>query len=130
MLFSQLFFAFFFFFNDTATTEIYTLSLHDALPISVDHVLARLVLLEPGHPRLLGRVAYHPGHRHVAHVLLHDLLGLLVVLEPRLRVAGVAPGFELLVEGVVDPRLALAGRSLAVERVEVLVVRVWIVHEP
>src|SRR3989449_11024682 len=27
-------FRFFFFFNDTATTEIYTLSLHDALPIS------------------------------------------------------------------------------------------------
>src|SRR3712207_7463600 len=31
----------FFFFNDTATTEIYTLSLHDALPISLrddDHL--------------------------------------------------------------------------------------------
>src|SRR2546422_9305082 len=27
-------FCVFFFFNDTATTEIYTLSLHDALPIS------------------------------------------------------------------------------------------------
>src|SRR6266850_7907596 len=27
----------FFFFNDTATTEIYTLSLHDALPISLAH---------------------------------------------------------------------------------------------
>ena len=27
-------FLFFFFFHDTATTEIYTLSLHDALPIS------------------------------------------------------------------------------------------------
>src|SRR2546428_5069295 len=27
---------FFFFFNDTATTEIYTLSLHDALPILRD----------------------------------------------------------------------------------------------
>ena len=27
----------FFFFNDTATTEIYTLSLHDALPISPYH---------------------------------------------------------------------------------------------
>src|SRR2546426_11822424 len=27
----------FFFFNDTATTEIYTLSLHDALPISFYH---------------------------------------------------------------------------------------------
>ena len=25
-----------FFFNDTATTEIYTLSLHDALPISLE----------------------------------------------------------------------------------------------
>src|SRR5258708_18543767 len=28
-------FRFLFFFNDTATTEIYTLSLHDALPISL-----------------------------------------------------------------------------------------------
>src|SRR2546429_7096753 len=28
------YFSFFFFFNDTATTEIYTLSLHHALPIS------------------------------------------------------------------------------------------------
>src|SRR5256885_16338420 len=28
-----------FFFNDTATTEIYTLSLHDALPISAPHEL-------------------------------------------------------------------------------------------
>src|SRR3989454_9895793 len=28
----------FFFFNDTATTEIYTLSLHDALPISRDSI--------------------------------------------------------------------------------------------
>src|SRR2546430_12610911 len=29
-----LYYVLFFFFNDTATTEIYTLSLHDALPIS------------------------------------------------------------------------------------------------
>src|SRR2546428_6139148 len=28
----------FFFFNDTATTEIYTLSLHDALPISLERI--------------------------------------------------------------------------------------------
>src|SRR3712207_8003833 len=44
---------FFFFFNDTATTEIYTLSLHDALPIlarpadSVSRV-ARGETTEPG----------------------------------------------------------------------------------
>src|SRR5215208_8043822 len=31
---SVFFYVSFFFFNDTATTEIYTLSLHDALPIS------------------------------------------------------------------------------------------------
>src|SRR3712207_7725177 len=31
----------FFFFNDTATTEIYTLSLHDALPISCHVAAAR-----------------------------------------------------------------------------------------
>src|SRR5256885_9893751 len=32
---------FFFFFNDTATTEIYTLSLHDALPISLTRARSR-----------------------------------------------------------------------------------------
>src|SRR6266576_2589223 len=31
---------FFFFFNDTATTEIYTLSLHDALPVSANPLIA------------------------------------------------------------------------------------------
>src|SRR5687768_17725201 len=39
---------YFFFFNDTATTEIYTLSLHDALPI-----LARR-LAEMGHDEVIG----------------------------------------------------------------------------
>src|SRR2546425_9584597 len=43
-------FCFFFFFNDTATTEIYTLSLHDALPIS------------PSRPGLGTR----PGRGHLA----------------------------------------------------------------
>src|SRR3712207_7219669 len=37
----------FFFFNDTATTEIYTLSLHDALPISDLH------LAPPNYDRVL-----------------------------------------------------------------------------
>src|SRR6266705_1072687 len=35
--FTQCMICCFFFFNDTATTEIYTLSLHDALPIRRDH---------------------------------------------------------------------------------------------
>src|SRR5258708_13265273 len=37
----------FFFFNDTATTEIYTLSLHDALPILLD-VLVQLLARDAG----------------------------------------------------------------------------------
>src|SRR2546430_15108833 len=45
---------FFFFFNDTATTEIYTLSLHDALPICGEP-LARLALAE-----VVDRVRHRP----------------------------------------------------------------------
>src|SRR2546429_9153974 len=38
-------FSVFFFFNDTATTEIYTLSLHDALPIlGISNLLVRLFM--------------------------------------------------------------------------------------
>src|SRR3712207_6945988 len=47
----------FFFFNDTATTEIYTLSLHDALPISCAR--GRLALAQHLPPALrfdLGRL--------------------------------------------------------------------------
>src|SRR2546430_9656554 len=41
----------FFFFNDTATTEIYTLSLHDALPISrsIEVAPGSVVELDPRH---------------------------------------------------------------------------------
>src|SRR6266487_2699382 len=44
------FFFRFFFFNDTATTEIYTLSLHDALPIRLDDldVICAVLGCEPG----------------------------------------------------------------------------------
>src|SRR2546430_12565512 len=45
---------FFFFFNDTATTEIYTLSLHDALPIFATRGL-RLLQEGRGRPLRLGR---------------------------------------------------------------------------
>src|ERR1039458_10896004 len=45
-------FLLFFFFNDTATTEIYTLSLHDALPICEERRPAHDPLLR-GRPALL-----------------------------------------------------------------------------
>src|SRR2546427_3121738 len=41
----------FFFFNDTATTEIYTLSLHDALPISQPRERHRALEAERLFPR-------------------------------------------------------------------------------
>src|SRR2546428_13513397 len=50
-----MFTVYFFFFNDTATTEIYTLSLHDALPISITSIiLIKLIRVSLGtvrHPR-------------------------------------------------------------------------------
>src|SRR3989449_6428229 len=48
----------FFFFNDTATTEIYTLSLHDALPICMSGELVVGGSTIPGEyvlPALIGR---------------------------------------------------------------------------
>src|SRR3712207_8279889 len=45
----------FFFFNDTATTEIYTLSLHDALPISGAAGANRVVRLPDAGDRLTWR---------------------------------------------------------------------------
>src|SRR2546430_17721499 len=69
----------FFFFNDTATTEIYTLSLHDALPIAWPrNTQARAI-----HPRVDGRAAKNflpPGvarnacHRPGSHVGISLLL--------------------------------------------------------
>src|SRR2546425_9331287 len=47
---------FFFFFNDTATTEIYTLSLHDALPISIrPGVEKRMKSNAPGRARQISQ---------------------------------------------------------------------------
>src|SRR5687767_15737159 len=48
----------FFFFNDTATTEIYTLSLHDALPISTWTLMALM-----RRPRLISGAGRSAGRR-------------------------------------------------------------------
>src|SRR2546430_13649022 len=57
----------FFFFNDTATTEIYTLSLHDALPISQRDAHAiprqRLVVDDQGAHAILSGHPRAPGKR-------------------------------------------------------------------
>src|SRR3712207_8350599 len=50
--------ALFFFFNDTATTEIYTLSLHDALPIFPGKQLEKSI---PQTMKILGQVFQEEG---------------------------------------------------------------------
>src|SRR2546430_5818412 len=66
---------FFFFFNDTATTEIYTLSLHDALPICAfidarSHIIRcqRIVRCETKIQRVLQLV----GARQVLAIILRS----------------------------------------------------------
>src|SRR2546426_11890678 len=65
-------YSFFFFFNDTATTEIYTLSLHDALPISVGRRRARRRRDLDRRRQRIGRKVV--GHRRVfaQHALERD----------------------------------------------------------
>src|SRR3712207_8174941 len=53
---------FFVFFNDTATTEIYTLSLHDALPISGTKQTIRSLSATPSRPaNSCSKVPRRPG---------------------------------------------------------------------
>src|SRR5258707_11076193 len=59
----------FFFFNDTATTEIYTLSLHDALPISPAAPRARARTLPLVQPR--GELAELLTAQYPQHPLKH-----------------------------------------------------------
>src|SRR3712207_9185244 len=63
----------YFFFNDTATTEIYTLSLHDALPIWVGDQIVEAIR----------------AHRDVSKAQARDraieMLGLVGIPEPRKR---------------------------------------------
>src|SRR5260221_7843517 len=73
----------FFFFNDTATTEIYTLSLHDALPIYRGLPLRYVVVVR--HQVIVGIAAEHQmkhaafsqnaAHTNVAALCLHQAAG-------------------------------------------------------
>ena len=62
---------FFFFFNDTATTEIYTLSLHDALPIFFNYIINRTIshLLLPHMTAITAIKRTTSGSHNHAHIL-------------------------------------------------------------
>src|SRR5260221_5277881 len=105
----------FFFFNDTATTEIYTLSLHDALPIYVS-----------GHPRraevadlyswVRPRIAV-PVHGEALHLAEHAALARKAGVPEQVicsngDVVRLAPGPASIVDEVPQGRLYKDGRLI------------------
>src|SRR3712207_6938261 len=92
-----------FFFNDTATTEIYTLSLHDALPILTQPGL--LIVCGDSHTSThgaLGALAFGIGSTEVTHVLATQTLWQRKPKTLRITVDGA------LAEGVTAKDLILA----------------------
>src|SRR3712207_9326374 len=61
----------FFFFNDTATTEIYTLSLHDALPICIAGLEVLRIINEP----TAAALAYGLEKKGSGRIAVYDLGG-------------------------------------------------------
>src|SRR5258708_39766247 len=77
----------FFFFNDTATTEIYTLSLHDALPISAPDLQRR------DQWRLANEIRKRPGSaRGRIEAFLEANVGVVVTREQLDYVSRIAEG--------------------------------------
>src|SRR2546430_6356561 len=87
--------SFFFFFNDTATTEIYTLSLHDALPIFLVAIGQEAPVRQPTHTQHAVAVAVQ-GHQqrseeHTSELQSQSNLVCRLLLEKKKN----APGFIL-----------------------------------
>src|SRR6266540_7189019 len=71
----------FFFFNDTATTEIYTLSLHDALPICGATPGSRRPVA-----RHRGRTWYRRSEEHTSELQSHHDLVCRLLLEKKKKI--------------------------------------------
>src|SRR5438034_2453392 len=73
--------AIFFFFNDTATTEIYTLSLHDALPIL--YKPPPLVAHQTARPEALPPASTTRSEEHTSELQSHSDLVCRLLLEKK-----------------------------------------------
>src|SRR5258708_25919876 len=73
-----------FFFNDTATTEIYTLSLHDALPIYLGCGEGQYPLDIATHPKWQGKLqAFGRSEEHTSELQSPDHLVCRLLLEKK-----------------------------------------------
>src|SRR5260370_18248624 len=72
----------FFFFNDTATTEIYTLSLHDALPICVKRAILRAFMLSGEKDRIFAG-QHERSEEHTSELQSHLNLVCRLLLEKK-----------------------------------------------
>src|SRR5260221_10913099 len=73
----------FFFFNDTATTEIYTLSLHDALPISRACALQGRCRLDTGIAGRAPGLRQQRSEEHTSELQSHSDLVCRLLLEKK-----------------------------------------------
>src|SRR5947207_10784085 len=97
----------FFFFNDTATPEIYTLSLHDALPISVEALTRYLTARRTKSARELAERAVviidppnlRRSEEHTSELQSHSDLVCRLLLEKKKKKA------ETLLEAVIFEKL-------------------------
>src|SRR6266699_7022081 len=89
-----IFIFFFFFFHDTATTEIYTLSLHDALPISSSPSFQSPVPISgsPWTPRRRSRtrsIAFRRSEEHTSELQSRPHLVCRLLLEKKKNKANI-----------------------------------------
>src|SRR2546429_3957512 len=106
--FHRLHLVLFFFFNDTATTEIYTLSLHDALPILLSHVAVREAQgLRPGGFGLLLAKKRSEEHTSELQSRLHLVCRLLLEKKKNENHSYISGHFRFHIAPLLDCGLAL-----------------------
>src|SRR5438874_7329536 len=108
----------FFFFNATATTEIYTLSLHDALPI--------LIAFDPKHGAFRGGLAQHGVMEAETLIRTGDAAG---ALERYKEALSFYSGLAGLDEHNLDARLNVAAKDVKIAATLLRLGRVDEAHE-
>src|SRR5476649_722471 len=100
-----------FFFNDTATTEIYTLSLHDALPISV--VISKLAYELDTHGDKTKDTFWNRSEEHTSELQSHSDLVCRLLLEKQNKTLASGGAYTVFREEAVrDYLVNLAGEFI------------------